>query len=146
MVYQEEILDHLTHAQPILRIHFPLWLGLYSAAAPENDVLIALDKGVTIDQGGVQDENIRAAAHLVRGLSWGYLGLLFDKSVLVDEETKLEAELPFVEYEEMVAAAIPGIMEMKPNAKDPGKVTSVVTSSMYSAVSLPCFTPGIKAF
>lgn len=82
------------------------WYGLLSAVSSANDVLIALDKGVTIDQGSVQDETIKAAAHLVRGLSWGYLGLLFDKGVLVDEKTELEAELPFVDYKGMVAAAV----------------------------------------
>ncbi|MEM6700253.1 MAG: hypothetical protein AAF599_17750, partial [Bacteroidota bacterium] len=82
------------------------WYGLLSSVALANDVLEALGKGVTIDQGGVQDETIRAAAHLVRGLSWGYLGLLFDKSVLVNEKTNLDGELPFIEYREMVEAAV----------------------------------------
>ncbi|MEL6721288.1 MAG: hypothetical protein AAFP82_21485, partial [Bacteroidota bacterium] len=82
------------------------WYGLLSSVSSANDVLLALDNGVTIDQGGVQDESIRAAAQLVRGLSWGYLGLLFYEGVLVDEKTNLEADLPFVEYMEMVDAAV----------------------------------------
>ncbi|MEM8524678.1 MAG: RagB/SusD family nutrient uptake outer membrane protein [Bacteroidota bacterium] len=103
---REQFPNQLTAAAHLRAITETPWYGLLSSVASANDVLIALDKGVTIDQGGVQDENIRAAAHLVRGLSWGYLGLLFDKSVLVDEQTKLEAGLPFVEYEEMVKAAV----------------------------------------
>lgn len=82
------------------------WYGCLSAVAAANDVINALDSGVGLDKGGTQDQSIRAAAHLVRGLSWGYLGLLFDKGVKVDEDTDLEKELSFVDYPEMIDASV----------------------------------------
>ncbi len=82
------------------------WYGCLSAASSANDVLAAMDKGVGIDQGGPQDQSIRAAAHMLRGLSRGYLGLIFDQSLIVDEKTDLESLPGFSDYTGVVAAAV----------------------------------------
>ena len=87
------------------------WYGCLSAATSANDVLDALDRGVSIDGGGAQDESIRAAAHLLRGLSWGYLGLIFDKAFLVEEEFDFEGELPFLNYFQVIEAAVTELEE-----------------------------------
>lgn len=81
------------------------WYGCLSAVSNANDVLIAMNNGVSVDDGGPQDASVRAAAHLLRGLSWGYLGLIFDQALMVDENTDLEKELVFSTYREMIAAA-----------------------------------------
>lgn len=81
------------------------WYGCLSAVSNANDVLIAMENGVSIDDGGPQDKSVRAAAHLLRALSWGYLGLIFDQALLVDENTDLEKELVFSTYNEMITAA-----------------------------------------
>lgn len=82
------------------------WYGCLSAVSSVNDVLLAMERGVSIDKGETQDQSVRAAAHLLRGLSWGYLALIFDQGILVRETTDLEKELPFVPYQEMLLAAI----------------------------------------
>lgn len=82
------------------------WFGCLSAVSSANDVIAAIDKGVTIDNGGPQDEAILAAAHFLRAVSWGYLGLLFDQTFLVDENTDLGKPLTLVPYTEVIPAAI----------------------------------------
>jgi len=82
------------------------WYGCLSAVSSANDILRALDNGVSIDNGGPSDRSIRAGAHMLRGLSWGYLGLLFDQGLLVDETTDVTQPLSFVPYPEMIAAAV----------------------------------------
>lgn len=82
------------------------WYGCLSAASSANDVLAALRDGITIDDGGGQDQSVRAAAHFLRGASWGYLGLIFDQALLVDENTDLEQMVPFSDYPEVIGAAV----------------------------------------
>jgi hypothetical protein len=81
------------------------WFGCLSAVSSANDVLAALQRGVSLDQGGPQDQSMKAAAHMLRGLSWGYLGLLFDQALIAKEETNVEQEIPFSTYQEMIIAA-----------------------------------------
>lgn len=81
------------------------WTGCLSAVTDANDVLAALDRGVTIDQGGAQDQSIRAAAYFLRGVSWGYLGLMFDQTIIVEETTDLETTLPLMPYVEVIPKA-----------------------------------------
>lgn len=87
------------------------WYGCLSAAASANDVMAALEDGISIDKGGPQDESALAAAHLLRGLSWGYLGLIFDRGLMAGEKDAADALAPFSSYEEMAAAAVEEIEE-----------------------------------
>ncbi len=82
------------------------WFGCLSAASSANDVLAALEEGVTIDNGGPQDLSIGAAAHLLRGLSWGYLGLVFDESFLVKEQADLGADVELSAYRDLITTAV----------------------------------------
>jgi hypothetical protein len=82
------------------------WFGCLSAVATANDILAALDRGVSIDRNGPQDQGVRGAAYFLRGLSWGYLGLFFDQGLRVDENTDLEQALEFLPYEEMITAGV----------------------------------------
>lgn len=82
------------------------WAACLSAVSSANDVLNALDKGISIDNGGAQDKSLRAAAYFLRGVSWGYLGLIFDQTLLADEATDLEKDIPFSTYEAAIAAAV----------------------------------------
>jgi hypothetical protein len=82
------------------------WYGCLSAVSSANDVLAALDRGVSIDNGGPQDDAVRAAAHFLRGVSWGYLGLIFDKALLADTDTDLSTSIPFTPYSEVIDAAV----------------------------------------
>lgn len=82
------------------------WYGCLGAVADANDILRAMDEGISLDKGGPQDQSIRAAAHLLRGLCWGYLGLLFDEVIVVDEQTDLNKPLDFVPYQAAIGDAI----------------------------------------
>lgn len=96
------------------------WFGCLSAVSSANDVLAALEEGVSIDNGGPQDESIRAAAHFLRGVSWGYLALIFDESFLVKEQADLEEDVELSPYREMIAAAVTELEEAASVAKNAG--------------------------
>lgn len=82
------------------------WYGCLRAVADANDILRAMSAGITIDEDGPQDQSVRAAAHALRGLSWGYLSLMFDQAPLVREATKLGEPLAFSPYPEVNEAAL----------------------------------------
>ena len=82
------------------------WFGCLSAVSTANDVFTALDDGISFDNGGPQDQSVRAAAHFLRGVSWGYLGLIFDRALLVVEDTDIQQSLSFSPYEEVIARAV----------------------------------------
>ncbi len=82
------------------------WFGCLSAVSTANDVIMAIDNGVTIDNGGPQDQAILAAAHFLRGVSWGYLGLIFDQTYVVDENTDLQKPLGLVPYVQVIPDAV----------------------------------------
>jgi hypothetical protein len=82
------------------------WFGCLSAVSSANDVLLALEDGVSVDNGGPQDRTIRAAAHLLRGLAWGYLGLIFDQAILAEDLIDPTQPLVFTPYPGMIDAAV----------------------------------------
>ncbi len=100
--YNNQLSETLDYKQ----IALAPWFGCLSAVSSANDVLAALEEGITIDNEGPQDAIVRAAAHLLRGLSWGYIGLVFDQGLLADENTNVTGELPFSDYPAMITAAV----------------------------------------
>ncbi|MCB0563713.1 MAG: RagB/SusD family nutrient uptake outer membrane protein [Phaeodactylibacter sp.] len=87
------------------------WYGCLSAAGSANDVIAALSEGISIDKGGPQDESVLAAAHFLRGVSWGYLGLIFDRGLMVSEEDAPDIKASFSSYREMGSAAVDELEE-----------------------------------
>lgn len=96
------------------------WYGCLTAVSTANDVLKALDEGVSIDQGGPLDESIKAAAYFLRGVSWGYIGLIFDQGLIADEQTDLNEKLAFVSYEKMIDAAIGELEKARVSSESAG--------------------------
>lgn len=83
------------------------WFGMSSAIFTANSVIKAISiDGVTLDDGGDQDLSLLAGAYFLRGVSRGYLGLLFDRAFIVNEDTDITQQLPFSSYQDMIAAAI----------------------------------------
>ncbi len=82
------------------------WFGCLSAASSANDVLNALQNGISIDNNGPQDAIVRASAHFLRGVSWGYLGLIFDQGLIVETDTDIAEEIPFSTYKELIDKAV----------------------------------------
>ena len=83
------------------------WGGYYSAASSASDVIKAINNGVKYYVDGVDETNsIKASAYFLRGISLGYLGLLFDKAVIIDENTDPLAVAVTSNYNEVITAAL----------------------------------------
>ncbi len=82
------------------------WRGCLSAVSSANDVINALNEGITIDNGGAQDQALLAAAHFIRGVSWGYLGLMYDKTIIADENTDFTQPVVFTAYKDVIEMAV----------------------------------------
>ena len=109
------------------------WFGLTSAASTANDLINAIDinnvgafkniglsEPTSIDDGGPQDQSVVAAALFLRGISRGYLGLIFDQALLPDETTDLSQPLTFVPYAQVIPLAIADIDAAIAMAKSAG--------------------------
>ncbi len=84
------------------------WQGNYAAIASANDVIGAINNnGITwIENGEDKTPMALAASYLLRGLSYGYLALLFEKGFDVDENTDISQPLPFITYSELTTLAL----------------------------------------
>lgn len=83
------------------------WGGNYSALSSANDVLEAIEKGVEwIDGETDRTPLVKASAYFLKGLSYGYLGLLFEKGFIVEVGTDLSKGLSFVSYTELINQAV----------------------------------------
>lgn len=98
--------NRATESQDYRKMIEDPWFGALSAVSTANDILNALDGGTSIDNGGDRDQSIRAAAYLLRGLSNGYLGLMFDTGFRVLETDDVANPFDFVPYTTMVDASI----------------------------------------
>ena len=65
------------------------WYDLYGAISAVNDALVALDDGLVITDA-TATARARAFAKFMQGISYGYLGLYFDKAFVIDETTQLD--------------------------------------------------------
>lgn len=83
------------------------WGGNYSAIATSNDIINAIAKDIKWVEGDVDKTPIvESVTYFLRGLSYGYLGLLFEKGFIVDEETDVTATLPFVSYKGLITQSL----------------------------------------
>ena len=83
------------------------WYGFYRTISSVNDALIAIDSGLVIGDAS-RTARTRAVGKFVQGISHGYLGLYFDKAIVVDETVALDTitKPQFTPYRDVVAAAI----------------------------------------
>jgi hypothetical protein len=83
------------------------WYGLYRTISSVNDALIAIDSGLVIGDAN-RTARTRAVAKLLQGMSYGYLGLYFDKAVIVDEKVVLDTitSPTFTSYQGVITAAV----------------------------------------
>src|SRR5205823_14029405 len=94
------------------------WLNFYGVISLANDGLQALGRGVRIgtlvisadkkDTIGADDARARAFAKFMQGVAHGYLALMWDKAVIIDEHTDVDtlATPTYSPYPEVMAAAI----------------------------------------
>ena len=69
------------------------WYDLYSVISTVNDALIAIDDGLEIGSGNTiasSTTRAHAFAKFMQAISYGYLGLYFDKAFVIDETTQLD--------------------------------------------------------
>ena len=81
------------------------WNSLYSSLSAVTDVLMMIEDGAQIGEDGEDNDMTKAWCYLMQGLNLGYLGLIFDKAKIVDEEADLGA-LEYSTWREVVDAAI----------------------------------------
>jgi hypothetical protein len=83
------------------------WYDMYGVISSLNDALQALDDGMIIEDAATT-ARARAFAKIVQGIAHGYLALLYDSALVVDEDTDLEQLDPtaFLPYPEVAAAAL----------------------------------------
>jgi hypothetical protein len=89
------------------------WFGLYRTISAVNDAIQAVDNGVVIVDAP-RTARAKAMGKLMQGLSHGYLGLYFDKAIIVDETVQLDTirGVPeFTPYPQVITAAVSQIDE-----------------------------------
>jgi hypothetical protein len=88
------------------------WFGLYRTISAVNDALAAIDNGLVIVDD-TRTARARAMGKFIQGISHGYLGLYFDKAIIVDERTQLDTiRTPtFTPYPQVVQTAVAQIDE-----------------------------------
>ncbi len=77
---------------------------LYGTLSQVNDVLIAMDGGMTFNEGD-DDAMIRASSFFIQGLCLGYLGLVYDKGFVMTESTDIES-VDTSPYQDMIDASL----------------------------------------
>jgi hypothetical protein len=89
------------------------WLTLYGVISQVNDGLQAMDRGIKIGTNGADTKRAQAFAKFMQGLATGYLALMYDKAVILDEHADLDTlTVPtYVAYPAVMAAAIAMLKE-----------------------------------
>ena len=109
------------------------WDGMYSALGAANDGLGAINRGIRVATGlsaPDETEQFKAFAHMVQGLSIGYVALVFDKGFVVKETTE-QGTAELVSYQEVNAAAVESL-------------DSTIAAATGKTWSIPAeFTPGV---
>lgn len=84
------------------------WLDLYGVISLANDGLQALDRGLKIGTNGADNSRARAFAKYMQGIAHGYLALMYDKAVVIDERTNVDTLVAptYADYKDVMAAAI----------------------------------------
>ena len=84
--------------------------NLYSVASSANDIIIAVNNS---DLGENEKNQAKAYAYFLRGLGFGYLGLLFDQALVFDENTPDITTLGYGDFESYPEVIAQGIADMQ---------------------------------
>ena len=90
------------------------WRGTYKSISAVNDVLYLNKKGMTfVDDVGIDQTNRNiASANFIHGISYGLLGLVFDKAVVIDENTDLgSGNIVLTPYDQLINIAVEKLNE-----------------------------------
>ncbi|MEI9910058.1 MAG: hypothetical protein WDO71_10505 [Bacteroidota bacterium] len=79
----------------------------YSAVSTASNVIKAIDGGVEIGDGGVDNDRALAVARFIQGISYGNLALVYDRVHIVDETKTVDGVLETSSsYKDAAAAAL----------------------------------------
>lgn len=83
------------------------WFGYYRTISAANDVVAGVNGGLVIVDP-VRTARAKAMGKFMQGLSYGYLGLMYDKAVVTDERTNVDTITTptFSPYAAVITAAI----------------------------------------
>jgi hypothetical protein len=111
------------------------WLNFYGVISLANDGLQALDRGVQIGTNGADNTRARAFAKFMQGVAHGYLALMWDKAVILDEKANVDTLVTptYSEYPEVMAAAIKML-------KEPIAISDTATFTIPSTGWIPGLT------
>jgi starch-binding outer membrane protein, SusD/RagB family len=80
---------------------------MYSAINTASNIIKAINGGVEIGAGGVDNNRTLAFARFAQGVAYGNLALVFDKAFIVDETKTVEPKVESaVDYKQVAAEAI----------------------------------------
>ncbi len=83
------------------------WIRHYGGIQSLNRGLFYIGEGVQVGEAGVDTDRAMAFAHLVSGLSHGFVSLMFDQGYILTEPSLRLEELPFLRpHQEVLTAAI----------------------------------------
>lgn len=83
------------------------WEGNYSSISTSNDVLGSIQNGIQwIDGETDRTVMVEGAAYFLRALSYGYIGLIFEKGFIINIGDDLTQPFPFVGYGELINQAV----------------------------------------
>ena len=100
------------------------WLNFYGVISLANDGLQALDRGLNIGVNGADNSRARAFAKFMQGVAHGYLALMWDRAVIIDEKTDVDTLVTphYARYDTVMAAAI-GMLKQSIAISDTAKFT-----------------------
>ena len=112
------------------------WYAFYRTISSVNDVIVAINGGLVIETP-VRTARAKAMGKFMQGLSYGYLGLMFDKAVITDERTKLDTitSPSFVPSSTVITAAIAQLDSAAAVANTQPTMTFPVEGWLYQALT-----------
>ena len=110
------------------------WGGNYSAISSANDVLEAIANGIEwIDGGTDKTPIVEASAYFLKGLSYGYLGLVFEKGFIINPGDDLSKDFSYVNYQELVEQAV---LELDKAIEVAENNTIIIPESVVNGVAI----------
>ena len=121
------------------------WFGLYRTISTVNDAIIGIDSGLVIVTPA-RTKRARAVGKFMQGVSHGYLGLYYDKAVIVDEHVAVDTitSPTFSAYPVVIAAAIEQLDSAIAGA--PGMDTLPLVGFLYTRMAAPDFIKVANSF
>ena len=125
------------------------WKKMYASLSSANDILAAFkkDPDLKIGNNGADNNMVKAMSYFVQGVCHIYVGLVFDKGFIVDENTDITKIPSFFNYDEVIKAGI-AKLDAAITATDAGNFTTPAAwfgGTTYTAAELKQLANSFKA-